>query len=204
MTADTHSGNKTGRKNLRLMLEFFKSSLELHLLLFGFAWFMVAVTTLMAWVVPHPLNFVQKWWFYSSVHLVFMQALALALFVKGFVRAGSAQWVPGWYQAHSQALAAWLLALAIIPFLLGAAFAQLAAETWDPSLMPWLVFSIGAAVVVAFLSPFNEPGTRQLMTLIAIAGSLELLLIGNQNSKYFFCSLGSYGRCFVTGHGVWR
>ncbi len=185
MTADAYSGNKTGRKNLSLVLEFFKSSLEGHSILFGFAWFMVMATIFAAWLVPRPLNFVQEWWFYASVHLVFMQALALALFAKGLVRAGNAQWVPGWYQAHSQALAAWLLALAIIPFLLGAVFAQLAAETWDPSLLPWLVFSISAAVVVAFLSPFKEPGARQLMLLIGVTGTLEIILIGNQNSKTF-------------------
>ncbi len=185
MTADAYSGNKTGRKNLSLVLEFFKSSLEGHSILFGFAWFMVLTIIFAAWLAPHPPNSVQKWWFYASVHLVFMQALALALFAKGLVRAGNAQWVPGWYHDHTQALTAWLLGLTIIPFLVGAAFALLPTETWDPSLLPWLVFSISAAVVVAFLSPFKEPGTRQLMTLIAIAGSLELLLIGNQNSKDF-------------------
>ena len=111
------------------MLEFFKSTLELYSILFGFAWFMVLVTIFMAWVGPRPPNFVQEWWFYASVHLVFIQTLALAMFAKALLRAGNAQWVPGWYQAHTRALAAWLLALAIIPFLVGAAFALLPAET---------------------------------------------------------------------------
>lgn len=185
MTADAYSGNKTGRKNLSLMVEFFKGSLEIHLLIFGLAWLLLLATTFMASVATHQPNFGQKWWFYGSVHLAFIQALALALFAKGLVRAGNAQWVPGWYLAHTQALVAWLLALAIIPFLLGAAFGWLAAEALDFSLLPWLIFAISAAVVVAFLSPFKEPDTRQILMLVGSIGFLESLLIGSYSSKYF-------------------
>ena len=172
-------------KNLLAVLQFFKSSLNLHLQLFALAWFMVVVTTFMAWVVPHPHNFVQKWWFYGSTHLVFLQALVLTLFAKGLAQAGNAQWVPGWYKAHSQALVVWLLALAIMPFLVSTAFLQLATEPSDSALLPWLVFSVSAAVVVAFLSPFKEPDLRQFLLLVGGIGCLEVLIIGSLHSMYF-------------------
>ncbi len=208
MTADTYSGSKTGRKNLNLMLEFFKGSLEIHLLIFGLAWLFLLATTFMASMAKHQPDFGQNWWFYGSVHLAFVQALALALFAKGLVRAGNAQWVPGWYKAHTHVLLAWLLALAIIPFLLGAAFVWLAAEPLDFSLLPWLIFAVSAAVVVAFLWPFKEPDARLIVMLVGGIGFLESLLIGSHNSKYFssFWSAWSvlrdwpWGIALVTGY----
>ena len=172
-------------KSLGLVLQFFRSSLALPLFIFGLAWLVLIVTTAMAWVVPHSENFVQKWWFYGSVHLVLAMALMLALLTKNLTQSSNMQWVPGWRRAHLQGLVVCLAPLVAVTFAVGAIWTGLAAEPWDRALLPWLIFTVGAAVCCAFMAPFKQADFTQIYVLVAVIAAIETFIVLSQSSKNF-------------------
>ena len=176
---------RSSTKNLGLVLHFFKTSLELPLFACGFAWFTLVVTTALVCTVPHQDNFVQKWWFYGSVHLVLVTALTLGLFTKNLTQAAGTQCVPGWRRAHLQGLVVCLASLVAVAVLIGVIWAWIANEPLDATLLPWLLFAASFAVCVSYVSPLRQAGFKKISAPVAWILFAEAVIVTSQDSKNF-------------------